>query len=116
MIPHTQLDPAALERLRRLGGDAFTLKMTSLFLSYGAQKIGEARRALDAANLADLANAVHPIKSSAGNIGAVQVQHFAAQLEQLALDSQAETLPSLMANLEQAFASVKLELENKSNG
>ena len=69
-----QIDPAALERLRRMGGDDFTLKMTDLFLSYGAQKIGEARQALQAANPAGVAKAVHAIKSSAGNAGAIEVQ------------------------------------------
>ena len=109
--PH--LDPAALERLRRLGGDEFTLKMTNLFLSYGAQKIGEARHAFDAANLAAVAKAVHPIKSSAGNVGALQVQDLATRVEQLALQSQAEPLAVLLGELEQAFARVKIELDKK---
>src|SRR6185369_5296333 len=70
----SQLDPVALERLRRLGGEEFTRKMIDLFLSYSAQKIGEARRALEAANLDAVAKAAHPVRSSAGNVGAVIVQ------------------------------------------
>jgi HPt (histidine-containing phosphotransfer) domain-containing protein len=106
------LDPAALDRLRRLGGEEFTRKMTDLFLSYGAQKIAEARLALDGANLAGVAKAVHPIKSSAGNVGASLVQDLATRIERLALDSRPDTLPALMKEIEQAFAAVKAELEN----
>ena len=109
----SQLDPAALERLRRLGGEEFTRKMIDLFLSYSAQKIGEARRALEAANLDAVAKAAHPIKSSAGNVGAVIVQDLASRIERLALQSQGESLAKLMEELEQAFEAVKLELESR---
>ena len=109
----SQLDPAALERLRRLGGEEFTRKMIDLFLSYSAQKIGEARRALEAANLDAVAKAAHPVRSGAGNVGAVIVENLATRIEQLALQSQGESLAKLMEELEQAFASVKLELESK---
>ena len=43
MSESSQLDPEAIERLRRLGGDDFTRKMLDLFLSYTEQKLGEAR-------------------------------------------------------------------------
>jgi HPt (histidine-containing phosphotransfer) domain-containing protein len=113
MNPPCQLDPAALERLRRLGGDAFVLKMTDLFLSYGGQKIEEGRQALEAANLAGVAAAVHAIKSSAGNVGASVVQDLARRIEQLALQSQGDSLPGLMQELELSFARTKLELESR---
>src|SRR3974390_3182478 len=60
----SQIDPAALERLRRLGGEEFVGKMAELFLSYGAQKISEARQASNAADLAAVAKAAHAIKRS----------------------------------------------------
>jgi HPt (histidine-containing phosphotransfer) domain-containing protein len=105
------LDSAALERLRRLGGDEFVLKMIDLFLSYSAQKIIEMRQAFEAANLPAVANSAHPIKSSAGNVGALEVQDLATQIESQALQSQGDSLGVLIAELEQAFARVKLELE-----
>ena len=108
-----QIDPAALERLRRMGGDDFALKMTDLFVSYGAQKIGETRQALQAANPAGVATAVHAIKSSAGNVGAIEVQALAARIEQVALQSPADSLAALVQELEQSFARTKLELENR---
>jgi HPt (histidine-containing phosphotransfer) domain-containing protein len=109
----SQIDPAALERLRRLGGEEFVGKMAELFLSYGAQKISEARQASNAADLAAVAKAAHAIKSSAGNIGASQVQDLATRMERLALEAQAEQVAALMSELEEAFARVEVELKAK---
>ena len=108
-----QIDPAALERLRRLGGDEFTLKMIDLFVSYGAQKIGEARHALEAANSVEVAKAMHAIKSSAGNVGALEVENLATRIERLALQTQGASVATLMEELELSFARTKLELETR---
>jgi len=107
-----QIDPAALDRLRRLGGDEFAARMIDLFGSFGAQKIGEARRALEEANRAEVAKLMHSMKSSAGNVGAVEVQDLAARLEQLALQSQG-SLVTVLQELELSFARTKLELESR---
>jgi len=106
------IDPAALDRLRRLGGDEFAARMIDLFGSFGAQKIGEARRALEEANRAEVAKRMHSMKSSAGNVGAVEVQDLAARLEQLALQSQG-SLATVLQELELSFARTKLELESR---
>ena len=74
------LDPAAIERLCRLGGEKFAGEMIDLFGSFGGKKIAEARQARQTGNLTALAEAVHPLKSSAGNVGAVRVQELAAQI------------------------------------
>ena len=87
--------------------------MAELFLSYGAQKISEARQASNAADLAAVAKAAHAIKSSAGNIGASQVQDLATRMERLALEAQAEQVAALMSELEEAFARVEVELKAK---
>lgn len=113
MNGNQNLDPAAIERLLRLGGAAFVCKMIDLFLSYAAEKVAEARRAQDSADWAALAKAVHPIKSSAGNVGAVRVQELAQRLEQLSQQGEGGRLSDLVGELEQAFAAVKPELEQK---
>ena len=107
------LDATALERLCRLGGDSFAGEMIQLFLSYAQQKVAEARAAQASGNADALGKAVHPIKSSAGNVGARKVQELAAQIEKLAHDGQCGTLAGLVAELEQAFAVAKQELEQK---
>src|SRR5215831_17432468 len=107
------LDPAALERLQRLGGGAFVAKMIELFVDYAGGKVAAARVAQAAGNLAGVQEAVHPIKSSAGNVGARRVQELALQLEQLAREGVGGPLPGLLVELENAFAATKAELERK---
>ena len=58
--------------------------MIDLFLEYAGQKIVEARAAQVAGNLTGVEKAVHPIKSSAGNVGARRIQELALQIEELA--------------------------------
>jgi HPt (histidine-containing phosphotransfer) domain-containing protein len=109
------LDPAAIERLQRLGGRVFVVKMIDLFSSYGGEKLAAANRARREGNLIGIADAVHPIKSSAGNIGAKRVQALAQQIEQLARQSQGEALPGLLDELDAAFVAAKNELEQIKN-
>ncbi|MEY4386340.1 MAG: Hpt domain [Verrucomicrobiota bacterium] len=104
------LDPAAMERLRKLGGEAFVSKMVQLFVDYAGEKVAAARQAQAAGNLSGVADAVHPIKSSAGNIGACRVQELAQRIEQLAKQGQGESAGLLVGELEAAFACVKTEL------
>ena len=106
-------DPAAIERLLKLGGPKFTLEMIDLFGSYGGKKIAEARQAQQAGNLAALAEAVHPLKSSAGNVGAVRVQKLAAQVESSAREQKAELAGAQLDELEGAFARAKSILEEE---
>ncbi len=110
------LDSAALQRLQRLGGDAFVCRMIDLFLDYAVKRIAEARAAHDAGNFTVLEKAVHPLKSSAGNVGAGRVQALAARIEALAEQGPTAALSGALGELEQAFAVVKPELEAKRRG
>ena len=107
------LDRAAMERLQRLGGDAFVDKMIELFVDYVGGKVVAARQAQVAGNFVGVQEAVHPIKSSAGNVGACRVQELAQQIEQLAKQGQGDALPALVGELETAFVAVKVELTEK---
>ncbi len=104
MSESTALDPDAIERLRKLGGDKFAAQMIELFISYVGQKVADTRTALQAGNFPGVALAAHPVKSSAGNVGAVRVQELATQVEQSAKKAQAEVLPAQVEELERAFA------------
>ena len=105
------LDSAAVERLQKLGGKQFVVKMIDLFTSYAAEKLKAAQQAHTAGNLAGIADAVHPIKSSAGNVGAKQVQELAKQIEEQARQSKGEGLAELLTEMERAFTAAKSELE-----
>ena len=86
-----------LEQLRKLGGDSFAAEMIGVFLEYVAKKIAQGQQAYAAGDLAGVENALHPIKSSAGNVGARQIQELAARIEDLAKKRQGESLGVLLA-------------------
>ena len=106
-------DPGAVERLCRLGGEKFAAQMIDLFSSFGAQKLAEAQAARQAGNLAALAEVIHALKSTAGNVGALRLQDLAARLEQAAREQNAGQADTLAGELEPAFdeARALLELE-----
>jgi len=106
------LDTAALQRLKKLGGAAFVIKMIDLFVEYGGSKIAEARAAQTAANIEGVERAVHSVKSSAGNVGARRVQQLAQEIETMTQQEPNEPLEGAIAELEQAFNDAKAELES----
>jgi HPt (histidine-containing phosphotransfer) domain-containing protein len=113
MSESPNLDPAALERLHRLGGTTFVSKMIDIFAEYAGGKVREARAAHASGQLEQLADAVHPLKSSAGNVGAIRVQELATRLEALARQASSAPPAGLLEELEQAFAAAKAELEER---
>ena len=113
MSESSAFNPAAIERLFKLGGQKFTLDMIEMFGSYGEKKLVEARQARQAGDLVKLAAAAHPLKSSAGNVGAVRVQELAAQVELFAEEQKAELAGAQLDELERAFAEAKTFLESE---
>jgi CheY-like chemotaxis protein/HPt (histidine-containing phosphotransfer) domain-containing protein len=105
------VDASALDRLRKLGGDSFAADMLGMFLDYTGKKIAEGVQAHAAGDLTTLWKAVHPIKSSAGNVGATYLQELAARIEELARDGNRELLPELLQDLERSFTRIKPEME-----
>jgi len=89
--------------------------MIDLFFDYAQTKLADAQRASLAGDCVGVAKAAHPIKSSAGNVGANRVQEVAAALEETANGRQLGEVNRLLRELELALAEVKprLELEKK---
>jgi HPt (histidine-containing phosphotransfer) domain-containing protein len=107
-----ELDPQALERLRVLGkGVKFVRDMINLFLSYAPARLAAAHAGLQSGDLRAVATAVHPLRSGAGNLGARAVQDLAGQIEQLATEEKADTLPALLQELDSALGRAQTQLE-----
>jgi HPt (histidine-containing phosphotransfer) domain-containing protein len=87
--------------------------MLDLFLSYGTEKLAEARDAWKNGHFENLADSVHPIKSSAGNIGAVRIQGLCASIEQDVKQQKTSSLEQQLNELECAFAEVRPLLEHE---
>ncbi|MFC1619709.1 Hpt domain-containing protein [Candidatus Neomarinimicrobiota bacterium] len=116
MVTLQDIDDKAIERLRKLGGDNFVVELIDTFLMHVSQKMEEALTGEREGNLEAVERAVHSIKSSAGNLGAQQLQDLSAQIEQLAEDKQSKPIPPLMRDLEAAFARIQPLLEEFKKG
>jgi len=78
------LDAEAIERLRGFGGNKLLRGMIELFLKNAPLKAAEAREALDRGDAAALRAALHGLKSSAGQLGAISVYQACVAGEELA--------------------------------
>ena len=107
------LDLDALERLRRVGGDSLILRMIELFFSHTASKVDAAVSSFDAGQLDEVERAVHSIKSSAANLGAVELTELAAKLENLAGQRDAAVVEPLVRKLPEAFGRARERLEEQ---
>lgn len=104
------LDKTAIERLRRLGGDAFLGEMIDLFLENAPRRIEAARQADAKRDFAGVQRAVHSLKSTAGNVGARRVQSLAEQIEEMAADGEGDRVAPLLKELEAEWLNVRKEL------
>ncbi len=104
------LDDATMRKLVELGGKEFALEMIGLFLSYVPQKLAEARTAAQAGDWPGVQKAVHPIKSSAGNIGARPLRDLAARIEELAINRHGDAIHAELTELEAGYVQVQAQL------
>ena len=110
------VDTKALERLRQLGGNELVLKMIDLFSSHAQSIVTQALAAFNAGDLEGVERAAHSIKSSAGNVGAVEVRQLAERIEEAAHMGDTSILQGLVTGLEHAFrrATARLDEERSS--
>ena len=108
-------DPASLERLKRFGGGKLLGEMIALFISAAPERIGAARAGLDANDPKATAMALHSLKSSAAQLGAMHMQRLSARGEQLAQAGSLDGVDRIMQDLEQEFPRVQAWLERARN-
>ena len=78
------IDPAALDRLRRVGQDKLVKQMIEIYLDYAPKMLRNALAGEQAGDCQAIELAVHSLKSSAGHVGANAVHDLARRLEPLA--------------------------------
>jgi HPt (histidine-containing phosphotransfer) domain-containing protein len=112
-LPST--DAASLERLKRFGGGKLLGEMIALFLSTAPERIGAARAGLEAndANAAEMA--LHSLKSSSAQLGAMQMQRLSERGERLAHSGSLDGIERIMQDLEEEFPRVQHWLERARN-
>lgn len=101
--PDSGLDAARLDEFRRLLGDMLD-DILSAWLSDTPDTLAAARAALEEGRLADAIKAVHSVKGSSSNVGAVRLSSLARTLEaELAQPVADIDAPAALAQLELEF-------------
>lgn len=109
----TTPDADALGRLRRFGGDRLLRDMARVFVDEMPLRIQRAWSALGAGDASALEYAVHMMKSSAGQFGAVELQRLCAEAESLARAGRLAPVPELLAGIEREFAAFRRVLQRE---
>jgi HPt (histidine-containing phosphotransfer) domain-containing protein len=110
------LDETVLGRLRRLGGDTLVDRMITLFMANVRLRLPAARAAMRAGALEEVGRAAHSLKSSAGNVGAIRLQHLAGALEAHAAEGQAEPAAACLAEMDEVCGALMTRLAQEGRG
>ena len=112
-MSHDPMD-ARLAMLRRVGGDRLIRDLIDLLFENAPRKLAAARQALAGGDADAVRRLAHALKSSAGNLGAADMQRAAADLECDADDG--KDLAGPLARLEASWEVARDVLAEKKRG
>jgi HPt (histidine-containing phosphotransfer) domain-containing protein len=101
-----ELDRSALERLYRFGGAPLLDEMIRLFVAALPERLAAARAAIAGDDNGAVERALHALKSSAAQLGAMRLHHLSAAGEQTAREGPRSALAPLLEELERESARV----------
>lgn len=110
------MDDAALERLRGFGGGKLLREMIGLFLVAAPSRIAAARTAVGAGDAPAVEMALHSLKSSAAQLGAVRMQQLSAHGETSARAGDLRLVGPLVEDLELEWTRVREWLTGVRDG
>ena len=108
-LPST--DAASLERLKRFGGGKLLSEMISLFLAAAPERIAAARSGLDAKDANATEMALHSLKSSSAQLGAMKMQRLSEAGERIAHTGSLDGVETIVQDLESEFPRIQQWLE-----
>jgi two-component system sensor histidine kinase/response regulator len=100
-------DPAALDRLKRFGGGKLLGEMIALFLAAAPERIAAARTASTGGDAAAAELALHSLKSSSAQLGAMRMQRLSEEGEHRARGGSLDGLSQLTDELEEELERVR---------
>jgi PAS domain S-box-containing protein len=106
-----QIDGAALESLREVGGDAFVDEVIDTFLADVPTLLATLRHSLETGDAAEVRRAAHTLKSNGATLGATDFAEVCRILEQQAKDGRLEEAPGLLERIEEERGSLERALE-----
>jgi PAS domain S-box-containing protein len=109
----TQLNPAAIKRLREMAGDdeGFLKEMIGTFLTDAPGLVSQIRTSLEHGDAPTLRRAAHSLKSNSADFGAQALSDMCRELEMKGKAGTLDGAQTLVAAVEQEFERVKLALQ-----
>ena len=98
------MDPDALARLRRFGGERLLNDMIALYLETARSRLAAAQEGLTSGDASATGNALHSLKSSSAQLGA-------ARLSELCEEGEAIAQSGVLAGLDALLQASRDELE-----
>lgn len=77
--PRPWFDPAALERIERIGGEALRREIIEIFVGLAPERISKLREAERDRDRDALRAGLHSLVSTAGNVGGLELHRLALQ-------------------------------------
>ena len=110
------LDSAALERLKRFGGAKLLNEMIALYLTAAPERIAAARAGADTGDAHATELALHSLKSSSAQLGAMRLQRLSEQGEQLAKANNLGIVGFLVQDIQEEYVRVQAWLAGVRDG
>jgi two-component system sensor histidine kinase/response regulator len=114
--PLPATDASALDRLRRFGGGSLLGKMIDLFLVAAPERIEAASRAEAVGDTEGVERALHSLKSSAAQLGAMRMHRLSEHGEHRARTGSLDGVSELTSALEEELARVREWLLSARDG
>lgn len=102
---------ATVDSLKEIGGDSFVAELVGLFLTQFERTAGEFGGWISARKFPELAALMHQMKSSAGNLGAMDLSRAAAEMESLAVAEDETGLRQRLPAFERIFSETCADLK-----
>ena len=109
-------DMASLERLRRFGGGKLLGEMIALFVEAAPDRIAAARAGLVAGDAKAAEMALHSLKSSSAQLGAMKMQRLSEAGERITHGGSLEGVESIVQDLESEFPRIQQWLARSLTG
>jgi HPt (histidine-containing phosphotransfer) domain-containing protein len=107
---------AALERLKKWGGESLLRELIGIYRETAPGRLAELRRGVEQGQLDIAERAAHTMKSSAGNLGAVRVAELTADVERRIAAGELDGVADLVRELEEQLGHVLRELKEIEKG
>lgn len=110
MANENSINADVIENLKALGGMELLAELHTVFIRTSEELISDIHAAINASNHLALKEKAHSLKSSSGNMGALQLSQICLQLEKMGQTKNLDQAKSLATALDNEFKRVSLEL------